>query len=607
MSAYVLCYTRMPDEAKLYDPKLAYSMHLAISEEGKPFMPLNHNSGVLFAKATENKDGSLNAKSIQKPYLFRLKNGDFGIVAIRTEGEGGYDTESKGGVIFFTSKDLITYEEVGVLVLEKQHGICEVVCHYEEDAYSICWKDEQDKWYVARIADLDLSKRITSYEKADDNVQKQLKTWLEASSQSLVEIEGIVPGNCLEVSHEVVKRLVDKLQVPENTGVYFPQQVSASSEEALYNMRAQVTYSDGTKDYKRVDWNLSEVDWTRSGTYEIQGRIHQDHYEFPIAFNRADPCIAKWGEKYYFIATNDADGNHSLYIREADNIPDLVNAKETLLLDSNTYEGIGGLLWAPEFHEIEGRLYIFHGATPGEFYYEESHIMALREGGNPSCRADWSRPKRVVKPDGSYLCEAGKEITLDMTCFYWEGEYYAIWSQRQFLPKDLGAWLYIAKVNRQMPWRLATEPVILSKPEYGWANNHTFVDEGPFALIRGDKLFVTFSSAAIDYSYVVGLLSIDSGLDLLDKGNWKKGNYPILTGRCVEKEVGTGHNAYVIDEDGAIWNTYHARLGAEGVRSSGIRRVHFDIDGEPRLDLIEEKDLKETYRDVTTDLIVKAE
>ena len=64
----------------------------------------------------------------------------------------------------------------------------------------------------------------------------------------------------------------------------------------------------------------------------------------------------------------------------------------------------------------------------------------------------------------------------------------------------------------------------MSKPEYGWANNHTFVDEGPFALPGEGKLFLTFSSAAVDTSYVIGVLTIEKGKDLLDAGNWKKKN-----------------------------------------------------------------------------------
>ena len=182
-----------------------------------------------------------------------------------------------------------------------------------------------------------------------------------------------------------------------------------------------------------------------------------------------------------------------------------------------------------------------------------------------------------------------------------------IWSQRQFLPKDLGAWLYIAKLNRKKPWMLDSEPVVLSKPEYGWANNHTFVDEGPFALIRGDRLFITFSSAAVDSTYVVGLLQIEKGKDLLVKENWRKTNYPLFTSRSYAGEYGTGHNAYVMDEDGITWNTYHARPGINGPRSSGFRRVHFDIDGEPMLDVTEELDLKADLCGVETVVVVEGD
>ena len=55
-----------------------------------------------------------------------------------------------------------------------------------------------------------------------------------------------------------------------------------------------------------------------------------------------------------------------------------------------------------------------------------------------------------------------------------------------------------------------------------------------------------------------------------------------------------------MDEYGDIWNTYHARPGIHGERSSGIRRVHFDVDGLPVLDLVEERDVVEALSHVHT-------
>lgn len=625
--AYILNYTREPINSALYDPRLAYSMHLAVSEDGKEYRALNHNSGVLFVKATENQDGSLNPKSLKNPWLFALPEGGFGVAAVRIEGDGGEDEESRGCAVFFVSPDLMEYEEVGLLKLGTEH-VERVSCVYDQKrgSFRVLWQERTGERFGAFIR----SPKELQLAAVPEMLEGQLETeeiWSRGSGlcgsgsfdggsglsgsgnlnrESIAAgIQGAVPHNVLEVSEAVAVRLCRKLTPPVNIGVRFPEQVEAANREELERQYATALYSDGSQASKRVDWELSQVDFDKKGVYEISGRVHQDHFAFPIAYNRADPCICKWNGSYYFIATNDADGNHTLYIREAKSIPELVEAPERLLLDSETYPGIGGLLWAPEFHEINGRLYIFHGATPGEFFWEESHVMELREGGDPACREDWSAPKRVVKKDGSDICEAGKEITLDMTCFQWEGDFYAVWSQRQFLPKDLGAWLYIAKLNPKEPWKLDTEPVVLSKPEYGWANNHTFVDEGPFALIRGDKLYLTFSSAAVDTSYVVGLLTIEKGKDLLDANNWSKKNYPLLTSRSVEGEFGTGHNAYVIDDDGTVWNTYHARPGVDGVRSSGIRRVHFDVEGDIVLDLTEDLDLKEEYAYVKTRLSVK--
>ncbi len=526
----ILLYTREPMDSAIYDAKLAYSMHIAIKTDDE-FVPLNHNSGVFFAKALENPNGSLTARSLREPRAMMLEDGSYLIRAVRTEADGnGYD-----GVLYARTSDFLWYEEI----------------------------DSCDGVDDSRLSDV------------------------------------------VEVSDKVYERLINTLTTPHNVAIEFPGEVTASSKEELVEIKTNAVYSDGSIDMKRVDWDLSGVDFSKKGEYEIEGKIHQEHFEFPVAVNRADPCVAFWDGYYYYIATNDADGNHTLYIRKAETIPDLVTAEEVLLLDSETYDGIGGLLWAPEFHEIKGRLYIFHACTPGEFFREESHVMELMDGGEPMNRNDWSRPKRITKADGSDLAEAGKEITLDMTEFEWDGKYYAAWSQRQFLPKDLGAWLYFAELDPDNPTRLLSDPIILSKPDYGWANNHTFVDEGPFALNLGDKLWLTFSSAAVDSTYVVSALVLDKGKNPLNPKSWKKMNYPLLTSRSVEGEFGTGHNAYVKDRDGKVFNTYHARPGIDAPRSSGIRRVHFNIYGEPVLDMTEEMDVKPDLMCIKTKLVIK--
>ena len=119
--AYLLNYTRQPVNEKIYDPRLAYSMHLAISKDGREYQALNHNSGVLFAKATENEDGSLNAKSLKNPWLFALPHGGYGVAAVRVEGDGEADALSRGSVLLFATENLTEYRELGLLKLGAEY------------------------------------------------------------------------------------------------------------------------------------------------------------------------------------------------------------------------------------------------------------------------------------------------------------------------------------------------------------------------------------------------------------------------------------------------------------------------------------------------------
>lgn len=587
----LLCYTRTPKEDSIYSAKLAFSMHLALQETDGEITPLNHNSGILYVKATQNPDGTLNAKSLKNPWIFSMADATFGVVAQRIEPDGSDDLTAAGKLLLFTSKDLIHYQEQPLLKLGTEAVIEDAVCAYspEKKKYQLLWKEKEGSCFMLETDCLDsLTNGCERTALAEEEFCLAVSGEFKWSADNLPE--GALYRNAIEILEDLAVGLRTRFLTPVNIANEVPDCVKASSPAELNQIKAVARYSDGSFVEKRVDWYADEIDWSRPGRYTVEGRVHQDRFEFPVAWNKADPCIGKWKGKYYFISTNDLDHEHSIYIREADSIPGLVTAQQVKILDAYTYPHLGNLLWAPELHVINDRLYVFHAGTPQAFLEEQSHVMALKEGGNPMKASDWEMPVRVVRKDGSPLY-GGEGITLDMTEFEAGGRHYVCWSQRQFEPVDQGAWLYIACVDPQEPWKLTTDPVLLSMPEYGWANNHTFVDEGPFALFHEDKIYLTFSSAAVDSTYVVGLLSADPNADLLKPENWVKENYPLLSSRSVEGEFGTGHNAYVTDEDGFVWNTYHARPGVNGPRSSGIRRVHFNVEGFPVLDMTEEMDL----------------
>ena len=567
----LLYYTRVPMDENLYAPKLADSVHFAFIEDGKA-LPLLHNSGIVYAKAVPGEMGVLHPYSLRDPWMTHA-DGLWHILARRIEVNGTPDASSEGMLLHFTSADLIHFTEEALLP-----------------------------------ASADLAKAYSSRE--------------PAPVDGFALPEGCIPAGIIDIPEDVATRMRHRFITPVNVANEVPACVEAASPADLRRVKALARYSDGSTVEKPVDWQLDGVDFSIPGEYEVEGCIHQDRYEFPVAWHKADPAICKWNGKYYFISTNDLDGNHSLYIRQADSIPGLVTAQQHLILDTKTYPHLGNLLWAPEMHIIGGRLYIFHAGTPESFFCEQSHVMALKENGNPIKASDWEMPRRVVKPDGSMLY--GEEgITLDMTVFWSAGRLYASWSQRQFKPVDLGAWLYIAEIDPENPWQLLSEPQALTVPEYGWENNHVFVVEGPFALYKNGKIYLSYSGALVDSTYVVGMLSMDDGADPLDMASWTKENYPLLTSRSVPGEFGPGHNAYVTDDDGLVWNTYHARPGLQateqgssstplkdsnatfGARSSGIRRVHFNVEGYPVLDLTEDIDLAPALKWVKTKVIVK--
>ena len=93
----LVCYTRQTVSEAVYSPHMAYSMHLALADENGKCTELNHNYGILYAKATQNPENLvLTAKTLDKPWIFRMKDGAYGVISLRCEGDGTPDKQFKG-------------------------------------------------------------------------------------------------------------------------------------------------------------------------------------------------------------------------------------------------------------------------------------------------------------------------------------------------------------------------------------------------------------------------------------------------------------------------------------------------------------------------------
>ena len=598
-AVYVESYTRTSDGD--YSNNLAYSMHLAYSDDANTgFNPLNDNSGLLFMRATENADSTLNRKGLKSPYLFYTKEGSFGVAATRVEVNGAVDTQAASSVAFWTSDNLRAYQEVSLIDLKTEHTVNDPICEYDsgEQVYRITWKDENGNYYQNTIGDLADADSVSEPESVLAPTVKRVDT----------DIAGASEGNVLPLENSVGTKLKTKLSKLINTGMEVPEQVTAVSGEEVEAVRATALYNDGSTASKQVDWDLSEVDFSKPGLYTATGTVTQPTFQNdqPLFVGRPDPEMVKYNGKFYFIST-DESGQSRIFIRQSDTLASIGQSTESLILDGSSYPDLFvNSLWAPELHVIGDDLYVFFAGSLSGWSGVQSYVMKLKEGGDPTRKTDWERPIRVLDQNGNNLYETSSGITLDMTYFEVAGQAYVVWAQRQREPVDNGSWLYIATVDQEKPWQLTSDRVCISKPDYGWDNNDTFVDEGPFLIQRNGKLYLTFSGGMVNPTYCVGILTANEGDNLLDASVWTKGNYPILTSRSVENQYGPGHNSYIYDDDGTLYNVYHAQWN-KGTRSASIRRVHFDIDGDPVLDLVEERDLVDEYKNVSMKVLVPGE
>ena len=314
-------------------------------------------------------------------------------------------------------------------------------------------------------------------------------------------------------------------------------------------------------------------------------RLHRPTYQFPLAKGWGDPVIFAWEGRWYFLGTSDNRNCIGLYVREADDVAGLFaeGAAEHLILPYDEARGLIQTFWAPEFHVIGGEACILF-AVSGHAWGPQCHLMRLKKGGRITCAEDWEDPVPVTRADGTPLAPDG--ISLDMTYIKAKSGSYMVWSYRRHIgtPMDTGSMLYIAAVHENEPWRLASEPVLLTRPLLGWENvAGTINNEGPHAFARDGKIYLTYSGGSANaYTYALGLLTADSADDLTDLTAWDKSITPVLTFYSVEGEYGPGHNSFYTDEDGQLMIAYHAETAlTEHLRCDAIRRVHFRRDGSP--------------------------
>ncbi len=417
------------------------------------------------------------------------------------------------------------------------------------------------------------------------------------------------PQDQIEVDEALGEAAVRYWTPVENIGLELPEGIQVSSEAQLDGICAVALYSDGSRAKKKLHWNKADIDFATPGVYQASAVVGESPLPFPLAKGYGDPVLLRWEGKWYFVATNDNLDDIGIYMRQGDTVEELFrdDVVEHLILPLDPERHLIQTFWAPEFHVIGGELYILFAVSP-EKWGPQCHMMKLKKGCSLIREDSWEDPIRVVKADGSPLAQ--EAITLDMTFIPAQSGSYVVWSYREHIgtPMDTGSMLYIATIDEKEPWRLTSEPVLLTRPLYGWENvDGTINNEGPYAFKKDHTIYLTYSGGSANaYTYALGLLTADERDDLTDPSSWTKRITPVLTYYSVEGQYGPGHNSFYYNDDGELMIAYHGETDIrEHLRCDGIRRVHFRADGRPDFELSWEQDLRPEYRKIRAAVVVK--
>ena len=696
----LLCYTRKPtgrEEANNAD--VALSMHLALrSGVSGEWKPLNENYGIFFAAGVPiaaatsesrracsaaahfgidpfdaSRPGSdavefdavmpgvdITLKSLRDPYLFRLAEGGFGVVATRTNRGGEPDGSERSAFLLAVSRDLTAYTQLGLVRIATDGGVNRPAVVFDENAarYVISWHDDTGGSHGATTEDIVGAARSGEALMVDDGVAMTC----DGRIPNDCGISDAVPGNIITVGEAEVKRLSARFGRVYNVGSNVAAQtVKANGDggdgaraavRALGRTRAELTYSDGSTATRAVDWNAGQLkrlaakaaagELGAGERYLVNGTVRQTVYPIPFAVERADPSVFAWNLNgkplFMFIATEDADGNcvdprggaTHMPLRVAESIEALSDKeggreREIDLLQCGDLNSEGrmmtGCFWAPELHSIGGKLSIlfmpcFDGAvtnpdgTPNnragkpDMWTGSCHIMQLRRDsdGNdldPREPENWTVPEPITGPEGEPLNPI-QRISLDMTVIVDSGRWYYAWQQ-------VGS-IWIAGFDPMRPTRLTSKPTQIVVPEFAWDN---MIAEGPNAFVHDGKIFLIYSGSLVGIDYTTGLVTALAGrnADLTDPAAWSKLDYPLQKSGIYngQWQLGTGHGMWSHDEDGNLIYVFHNAEydnGRYGGRDAQVRRVHWSAEGMPILDMQSMEELNPDYADVTMEINV---
>ncbi|UJF35193.1 family 43 glycosylhydrolase [Paenibacillus hexagrammi] len=303
--------------------------------------------------------------------------------------------------------------------------------------------------------------------------------------------------------------------------------------------------SKGTVTVKAVSKDGSGVG---SNEYTVAIAYPQTTFNNPIKINRGgDPYVLMADDGYYYmIVTEGAGKNNRITLRRSQSMAGISYGEQKVVFTMPAAEND---VWAGEINQLGGKWYIYYNSTRSGDTGRRMHVLECAD--TDPMTGTWTYKGQVS--------DAANENAIDGDVFEVNGDLYMLWSGKYDAtrtPSDIQR-IYIAHMSN--PWTIDSARVMISEPTEEWERRGQPVDEGPIALIRNGKVYVTFSGSFYQTNYYcLGLLTANQNDDLLNPASWIKTG-PVFTGSIADGVVSTGHNGFFPSVDGTEdWFVYHS-------------------------------------------------
>ncbi|HEY7353862.1 MAG TPA: glycoside hydrolase family 43 protein [Terriglobales bacterium] len=309
----------------------------------------------------------------------------------------------------------------------------------------------------------------------------------------------------------------------------------------------------------------------------------QSTFTNPLLPTGPDPWVEFHEGTYYYMNTT----GMNLTLWKTHNMADLKSAPKKVVWTPPESGPYSHEIWAPEIHFLSGKWYIYFAADAKT---NQTHrIWVIENASADPFEGNWSLKGKLADPTDKWA--------IDGSVFEDQGRLYFIWSGWEGDVNGTQS-IYIARL--QNPWTVGGQRARISTPDYPWEKvgdippqlkegnpPHIDVNEGPEVLKHDGKVFLVYSASACwTDNYALGMLTADSGADLLDPAVWKKSSEPVFQQSPENGVYATGHNSFFKSADGKEdWILYHANSkpgqGCGSHRSPRAQPFTWNPDGTP--------------------------